>query len=591
MKHKIVSLLLILSLLLAAFPVISPSAAEMRLAETPQSERPAYNIAAATSYAVAHWDDGIGECAQFVSTCLAAGGVTVPDTYSYFSRSEPRYWGGMLGSYTNPYICAAALLKWLSERYPVITNPAHADLAIGDIIFMDSENPDGHAGIITGFNGSMPLYSSHNDDNCNSPVRDYANFAVKMGGARPGESCTLHLGEYRYGERAHPHYRYFTCTICGKLYTDGTTERSPSCETCAVAPTAANAHTDKTEYLALEPIRITWDTAARATCYQVVIYRDGIEIANQKMWLTNAYTLSFYTGGNYRVIVSATNRSGATPGAAADFIVHAYRATVTQSTCTQQGYTTYLCKCGKTYVDDYTEPLGHRWDGGVVVLEPTETETGIFRRTCVRCPATTERSIPALGRCDDGDACVGKRFADMPTPANWAHKGIDFAVKRGLFDGVSATQFSPDVPMTRAMLVTVLWRYEGEPYCTTPGFTDVPDGQWYSMAVRWASVTGVVNGVGGNKFDPNGAITREQIAAILYRYAQISGGETDLSHFADAGSVSPWATEAISWAVAEGLIVGTPSGSRTLLDPMGKATRAQVATILMRFIQGRKAVQ
>ena len=133
--------------------------------------------------------------------------------------------------------------------------------------------------------------------------------------------------------------------------------------------------------------------------------------------------------------------------------------------------------------------------------------------------------------------------------------------------------------------MTVLWRYEGEKKEGKNNFDDVPDGKWYTDAVAWAAAAGIVGGVGNNKFDPNGNITREQMAAILYRYAQGKGFDTtargDLSKFPDASNVSGWAKDAIAWTVAEGII----GGSDGKLLPQGNATRAQVSTILMRFIE------
>ena len=143
--------------------------------------------------------------------------------------------------------------------------------------------------------------------------------------------------------------------------------------------------------------------------------------------------------------------------------------------------------------------------------------------------------------------------------------------------------------MSRAMLVTVLWRYEGMPQEGENSFTDVPAGTWYTEAVQWAAKNGIVNGVGHGKFDPDGELTREQMAAILYRYAE--GRDLDvtargeLSGFADASTVSGYAKDAIQWAVAEGLISGMKNSGRLVLAPSGSATRAQVATILMRFIE------
>ena len=192
--------------------------------------------------------------------------------------------------------------------------------------------------------------------------------------------------------------------------------------------------------------------------------------------------------------------------------------------------------------------------------------------------------LPDEEPCDGGEGCPSAKFTDVKA-TDWYHEAVDFAVENGLFGGMSENTFEPNTAMTRAMLVTVLWRYEGQPKEGTNSFTDVPDGQWYTDAVAWAAHNSIVGGVGDNKFDPNGNITREQMATILYRYASGKDIDTsaraDLSGFPDAGNVSSYAKDPICWAVAEGLI----NGSDGKLLPQGNATRAQVATILMRFIE------
>ena len=269
---------------------------------------------------------------------------------------------------------------------------------------------------------------------------------------------------------------------------------------------------------------------------------------------------------------------------------HSYTETVTEATCTEGGFTTYACSaCGDSYVADETEALGHAWDEGAVTTEPTATETGVMTYTCTLCGETKTEEIPALGEdpdepCDGGEDCPSAHFTDI-SAADWYHEAVDFAVENGLFGGMSANTFEPNTAMTRAMLVTVLWRYAGEPAEGENTFTDVPAGQWYTDAVAWAAHNNIVGGVGDNKFDPNGNVTREQMATILYRYANGQDIDTsaraDLSGFPDAGSVSSYAQDPICWAVAEGLI----NGSDGKLLPQGNATRAQVATILMRFIE------
>ncbi|MBR6914820.1 MAG: S-layer homology domain-containing protein, partial [Clostridia bacterium] len=167
----------------------------------------------------------------------------------------------------------------------------------------------------------------------------------------------------------------------------------------------------------------------------------------------------------------------------------------------------------------------------------------------------------------------------------WSRGAIEYVFSRGVMRGVGGGRFDPVGTTTRAMVVTVLWRAEGEPEPAAPsGFSDVPANAWFADAVAWAKSKGVVNGVSETVFDPNGNITREQLAAILFRFCDAKNlfvdEPGDLSGFADRGKISSYAQEAVSWAVGAGLIGGV---AKDRLEPRGFATREQVATILMRF--------
>ena len=180
-------------------------------------------------------------------------------------------------------------------------------------------------------------------------------------------------------------------------------------------------------------------------------------------------------------------------------------------------------------------------------------------------------------------------FTDV-VAGTWYYGAAAYAYNNGLFAGMTPTTFAPNATMTRAMLVSVLWRLAGEPAPKAPNtFVDVPDGAWYTDAVTWAAENGVVSGIGGSRFDPSGFVTREQTAEILYNYAHSKGydvsARADLTAFPDAGSVSGWAEEAFSWANAAGLINGTVRDGQTILDPQGSASRAQVAMILMNYVE------
>lgn len=244
---------------------------------------------------------------------------------------------------------------------------------------------------------------------------------------------------------------------------------------------------------------------------------------------------------------------------------YTYRTDTVYPTCINAGYTEHFCACGESYRDGYIPALGHDYVNGV----------------CSRCGNTE-------GSCDGGANCPSKPYHDVDT-GRWYHEGIDYAIAHGLMNGVGNGMFEPESSMTRAMLVTVLWRYAGSPAGWENPFTDVLNGSWFTQAVAWAAENGIVNGVGNNKFEPDSNITREQMAAILFRYAAMSGFDTsargNLDQYPDRGDVSGYAVEPLSWAVAEGLIKGTDNGNGILLDPQGNATRAQVATIIMRFIR------
>ena len=184
-------------------------------------------------------------------------------------------------------------------------------------------------------------------------------------------------------------------------------------------------------------------------------------------------------------------------------------------------------------------------------------------------------------------AAASTPFKDVKD-GKWYTEAIKYVYENKLMNGMTATTFEPNTPMNRAMLVTVLYRSEGEPATSgkTP-FTDLK-ANWYKKSVAWAYENKVVNGTTETTFSPLTPITREQIATIFYRFAQFKGRDTsakaNLSTFPDGSKVAKYAKDAMTWAVGEGLITGTKAGKETLLDPKGNATRAQVATILMRYL-------
>ena len=190
---------------------------------------------------------------------------------------------------------------------------------------------------------------------------------------------------------------------------------------------------------------------------------------------------------------------------------HSYKDIVTAPTCTAKGYTTHTCACGDSYVDTYTDALGHAWDNGKVTKEPTETETGVKTFACTRCGETRTETIPATGSVD-----VTQMFTDVTK--NWAYPGIQYCVTHGIMGGMGDGTFAPTGTTTRAQIVQILYNLEGTPAVsgTTP-FTDLT-ANWYKPAILWAYQNNVVAGTSPNTFDPERPVTREQIAVILTQY-------------------------------------------------------------------------
>ncbi|MCM1296720.1 MAG: S-layer homology domain-containing protein [Muribaculaceae bacterium] len=229
----------------------------------------------------------------------------------------------------------------------------------------------------------------------------------------------------------------------------------------------------------------------------------------------------------------------------------------------------------------FTAQVGQRSAGTVAVLIKADGTEVLLRKSVVSNQKLIT-PIPASGEVKLVDRAL--YFADASN--HWSSASVSFVTARSLFQGTSDTAFTPNGTMTRGMLVTVLHRLEDEVAAAQRvSFGDVPQGTWYTGAVSWASQKGIVQGSDDEHFLPNDPVTREQLAAILYRYAQTVGLSTSargsLSSFADSASVSSWAKSAVEWSVAAGLINGKDNGR---LDPKGQATRAEVATILERLI-------
>lgn len=273
-----------------------------------------------------------------------------------------------------------------------------------------------------------------------------------------------------------------------------------------------------------------------------------------------------------------------------------------EPTVSTVGYRYHVCNrdgCGYREGEDIPKLHTHTWDAGVVTQKPTAAEPGVRTYTCTVCGQTRTEAIPATGvpeTCNGGPACPGYAFRDMPAPSIWSHAGLDYCIYHGYIAGTSATTVTPDGECTRAMIVSILYRVQGEPAKVNgyelkklaAPFDDVERGMWYTDAIWWAKLTGVVSGMSPSTFAPDDPITRAQLAVILYNYTKqfAPGSLTEtgsLTGFPDADSVPSWARTAMAWAVGNGLISGVGENGVSYLRPEGCATRAQVATILMNY--------
>lgn len=221
----------------------------------------------------------------------------------------------------------------------------------------------------------------------------------------------------------------------------------------------------------------------------------------------------------------------------------------------------------------------------VHLRDAMQTVTGADAEYCPICGAARILGSDTLEK-------AFTKFTDLQKNA-WYYPAVQTAVYDGLFSGVSATKFDPNGAMTRAMLVSVLWRYAGKPECGTSTFSDVPEGKWYTNGITWAAENNIVSGTGNGKFKPDGIVTREQVASILQRFAAFMGEEIkegeELTGFEDPELVSGWALDAVKWAVSEKLISGVAKNDLLYLQPQGSASRAQVASILTRFLESFRA--
>ena len=223
-------------------------------------------------------------------------------------------------------------------------------------------------------------------------------------------------------------------------------------------------------------------------------------------------------------------------------------------------------------------------DGAYTFRMPASNVTVMPVFTAITSPEPVPEPAPADNTCPKDATCPISRFADA-VATEWYHDGVHWALENGVMNGVGDDRFAPNDSATRAMVVTMLWRLEGEPEGGSEPFADVHSADWFSQAVRWAAENGVVKGVTETEFCPDMPVTREQLATILYRCAQarglgFTGSWAFRMDFPDLDQVDEYAYEALCWMTMKGIINGMDDGT---LDPQGNATRAQIATMFMRY--------
>ena len=293
------------------------------------------------------------------------------------------------------------------------------------------------------------------------------------------------------------------------------------------------------------------------------------------------------TNGGYTAscVVTVTGRSSSSAS------VTRYDVTVEETSNGTVKVSNSRPSAGLTVTVTLTPDEGYKADG-VTVTDAKGNAVAVTDKGDSKYTFRMPRSnvtVKASFTKDDTPVETGLPFTDVKS-GDWFYEAVKYVYDNKLMDGTSSTTFAPLMTTNRAMIVTILWRLEGQPETdATLSFTDVESGVWYTDAVNWAASKGIVKGYSDTVFAPNDTVTREQLATILYRYAETKGydvtAEGNLSTFADGTNTSSWAAEAMEWAVGSGLLSGKDGGK---LDPTGTATRAEIATILMRFAENEK---
>ena len=439
---------------------------------------------------------------------------------------------------------------------------------------------------------------------------DFKVTVVEDGDQKPGteQTVTVQVPEHNYIATVveptctEQGYTLYTCSNCGASYQDNYTDPTGHDWgewTIEVAPTCVNEGTEirtcancgeKESRTVAATGHSFEDTVVEPTCTEKGYTVHTCSVCGYS-YSDNEVAALGHSWGEWTVVKDANCnapgeqvRTCSVCGETQSEVIlpsgHTYETTVIAPTCTSSGYTKHTCLlCGVTYATDVIDPLGHNWGEWVLTEEGDCFHKGVETRTCAACNETETRETEL-----NPANCPSKAFTDLDTAA-WYHESVDFVLSTGLMNGVGNEKFAPNNQMTRAMVVTVLYRLAGEPKVEgTVDFTDVPAGEYYYDALVWATENGLAMGVTETTFAPGRSITREQLVTFLYRYAQYAGldvsGRADLTTFTDSQSVSSYAVDAFAWAVNAGIIDGV--GNNTLA-PRSTATRVQVAAVLMRL--------
>ena len=439
---------------------------------------------------------------------------------------------------------------------------------------------------------------------------DFKVTVVEDGDQKPGteQTVTVQVPEHNYIATVveptctEQGYTLYTCSNCGASYQDNYTDPTGHDWgewTIEVAPTCVNEGTEirtcancgeKESRTVAATGHSFVETVVEPTCTEEGYTRHTCSVCGYS-YSDNEVAALGHSWGEWTVVKDANCnapgeqvRTCSVCGETQSEVIlpsgHTYETTVIAPTCTSSGYTKHTCLlCGVTYATDVIDPLGHNWGEWVLTEEGDCFHKGVETRTCAACNETETRETEL-----NPANCPSKAFTDLDTAA-WYHESVDFVLSTGLMNGVGNEKFAPNNQMTRAMVVTVLYRLAGEPKVEgTVDFTDVPAGEYYYDALVWATENGLAMGVTETTFAPGRSITREQLVTFLYRYAQYAGldvsGRADLTTFTDSQSVSSYAVDAFAWAVNAGIIDGV--GNNTLA-PRSTATRVQVAAVLMRL--------